>query len=621
MIFRYFPYGSKKFALKCRLTGNRGGFNAVEYVRGNKDHEGHDRKVLPELMKGDSDLMVNILDEGKYANEYVSGVLRFTERDLSKDFLHKIIEEHERMSLPGLEQHQYASLWYLHRDKDDIELHFIYAKEELTTGKKLAPYVYYKMGSKDKNWDYSKMDHWQNAINAEYNLGDPKHPYNRQTVSEADIRLPEPSAKSKETIDEEIYRRIKEGVIQDRETLLTELEKIEGVIEVSRVTKKSISVKVKDRKAPIRLKGTIYEEGFVAENLTASFSTSLEKEAEAYDADREERAKRERAEAEKIYRYQAKENKVKFKPNEGKVLKAEFYALIDDKILAGELTSRKQIVEHLKAQDKVVEVVDTHKHHISIYYEGGARPFRMEGEPFQREGNIDNYLQTLLGNKADSDQKIEERRREEEEYYFNREFGNLDFVRLKDTRWNEFAKTFDNAKNLKEHLSSNNDIIVLNQDTDNIKASIEADSDMTEFDLSIFRAYAEDPHFEVKENKNNFKEKENDTSNKADRQRADRIIRELITREPKKSVAKYIKDTVDGVKGTIQHFSRSFRRNLGNLRSTRRKIESRREQSASIDATFKNTISDFERQVLVVQEKRAKYKQEPKYKNNNPRFE
>ncbi|MCH4813118.1 relaxase/mobilization nuclease domain-containing protein [Vreelandella neptunia] len=620
MIFRYFPYGSKTFALKCRLTGNRGGFNAVDYVRGNKDHEGHDRKVLPELMKGDSDLMVNILDEGKYANEYVSGVLRFTERDLSKDFLHKIIEEHERMSLPGLEPHQYASLWYLHRDKDDIELHFIYSKEELTTGKKLAPYVYYKMGSKDKNWDYSKMDHWQNAINAEYNLGDPKHPYNRQIISEADIRLPEPTAKSKEGIDEEIYRRIKKGVIQDRETLLSELENIEGVIEVSRVTKKSISVKVKDRKAPIRLKGTIYEEGFVAENLTASFSTNLEKEAEAYDADRENRAKRERAEAEKIYRYQAKVNKEKFKPNEGKVLKAEFYALIDDKILAGELTSRKQIVEHLKAQDKVVEVVDTHKHHISIYYEGGARPFRMEGEPYQREGSIDNYLNTLLGNKADSDQKIEERRREEEEYYFSREFGKLDFVRLKDTRWNEFAKSIDNMENLKEHLSSNNDIIVLNQNTDNVKSKIEANSDMTEFDLSIFRAYAEDPHFEIKENKNNHKEKEYDTDNKADRQRAERIIRELVTRQPKKSLSKYFKDTFDGIKGAIQHFSRSYRRSFENLRSTRRKIVSSREKSASIDEAFKHTISNFEREVLALQERRAKYQPESKDNGIKPKF-
>ncbi|PMR71798.1 relaxase/mobilization nuclease domain-containing protein [Billgrantia endophytica] len=631
MIFRYFPYGSKKFALKCKLTGNKGGLNAINYVRGNKDHAGEFRKVLPELMKGDPELMAHILSEGKYANEYISGALRFTERDLSKEFLHKIIEEHERMSLPGLERHQYASLWYLHRDKDDIELHFIYSKEELTTGKKLAPYVYYKMGSKEKNWDYYKMDHWQNAINAEYNLGDPKHPLNRQAISEADIRLPFASKNSLEAINEEVERRINRGLIKDRASLLTELEGIDGVIEVSRITKKAISVKVEGRKAPIRLKGTVYEEGFTSENFT---STALEKEAEAYDADREDRAKRERAKAEKIYRYQAKENKEKFKPNEGKVLKAKFYTLVDDKILSGELTSRKEIVEFLKDQDKVIEVVDTHKHHISIYYEGGARPFRMEGEPFQREGSIDNYLNTLLGNKADSDKKIEERRRQEEEYYFSKEFGNLDFVRLKDTRWNEFAKSFDNMENLKEHLSSNNDTIAWSEREDNIKTSIEADSDMTEFDLSIFRAYAEDPHFEIKDDKNNNKEIENDRDYKADRERTERIIRELVTKRPSRSLSKYFKDTVDGIKDTIRGFGRSYRRGLKNIRQLRQQIESSREKSERLqqqidsdreqsrkrDADFKQSLSNFEREVLIVQEKMATYKPESKKNFTRPKI-
>lgn len=621
MIFRYFPYGSKKFAIKCKLTGNKGGLNAINYVRGDKDHTGEFRKVLPELMKGDPELMTHILSEGKYANEYVSGVLRFTERDLSKDFLHKMIEEHERMSLPGLEPHQYASLWYLHKDKDDIELHFIYSKEELTTGKKLAPYVAYKMGSKEKSWDYYKMDHWQNAINAEYDLGDPKHPLNRQAISEADIRLPFASKNSLEAINEEVERRINRGLIKDRASLLTELEDMDGVIEVSRITKKAISVKVEGRKAPIRLKGTVYEEGFTSENFT---STALEKEAEAYDADREERAKRERAKAEKIYRYQAKENREKFKPNQGKVLKAELYTLIDDKILAGELTSRKQIVEFLKGQDKVVEVVDTHKHHISIYYEGGARPFRMEGEPFKREGDIDSYLKSLLDSKADSDQKLEERRRQEEEYYFSREFGNLYFVRLKDTRWNEFAKSFDNIENLKEHLSSNSDIIVLNEKAGEVKTSLEADSDMTEFDLSIFRAYAEDPHFEIKDDKYNNKEIENDRDNEADRERTERIVRELVTRRPSRSISKYFKDAFDGVKYTIRSFGRICGRGLKDIRKLRQKIEasgiesrriqqqidSAREQSRKRDADFKQSLSNFERQVLVVQEKVAGYKPE-----------
>ncbi|MGP9656011.1 relaxase/mobilization nuclease domain-containing protein [Halomonas sp. AOP35-4E-18] len=623
MILRYFPYGGKASAIQCRLTGNRGGFNAVEYVRGNKDGEGVDRKVLPVLMKGDSDLMVNILDEGKYANQYVSGALRFKERDLSDEFLHKIIEEHERMSLPGLEPHQYASLWYKHQDKDDLELHFIYSKEELTTGKKLAPYVVYKNGN-DKNhkdYDFYKMDAWKNAINAEYDLADPNHPLNRQAISEADIRLPFQAKNTMEGINEEIERRINKGLIKDRASLLTELKQMEGVIEVSRITKKSVSVKVEGRKAPIRLKGMVYEEGFTAENFT---STALEKEAEAYDADREERAKRERRRAEGIHDYQAKHNKQYYKPNEGKVLQAELYALVDDKILSGEITRRRNIVELIKAQDKVVDVVDTHKHHISVYYENGARPFRMTGEPYQREGSIDNYLQTLLDDKEESDKKLEERKREEEEFYFSKSFGSLDFVRMNDTRWNEFAENFKNIDTLKEHLSLSNDIIDKQGDVD-IKTKLQPDSDMTDFDLSIFRVYAEDPHFEIKkEDQKNNKEIENDRNNEADRERTERIIRELVKRQPKTSVRQYIKDTVDGVKEALGHFSRGYRRSIEGLRGVRRKIESNREQSKKvgqqiesngaksqrINSDFRQSIVNFERQVLMVQNKVAYYKPE-----------
>lgn len=619
MILRYFPYGSKKFAMKCKLTGNKGGANAVNYVRSTQDHTKEDRKVLPVLMKGDPELMIHILSEGKFANEYVSGAVRFNERDLDDEFLQKIITEHERMTFPGLEPHQYASLWYKHQDKDDIELHFIYSKEELTTSKKLEPYIAKSNGKQSK--DFIKMDSWKNAINAEYNLSDPNHPLNRQAMSEADIRLPELSKDTKEGINEEVERRINKGLITDRASLLTELEQMEGVIEVSRVTKKAISVKVEGRKAPIRLKGMVYEEGFTAENFT---STALEKEAEAYDADREERAKRERRRAESIHDYQAKHNKQYYKPNEGKVLQAELYALVDDKILSGEITRRRDIVELIKAQDKVVDVVDTHKHHISVYYENGARPFRMTGEPYQREGSIDNYLQTLLDDKEESDKKLEERKREEEEFYFSKSFGSLDFVRMKDTRWNEFAETFKNIDTLKEHLSLSNDIIEKQGDVD-IKTKLQPDSDMTDFDLSIFRVYAEDPHFEInKEDQNNNKEIENDRNNEADRERTERIVRELVKRQPKTSIRKYIKDTVDGVKEAIGHFSRSYRRGVEGLRSIRRKIDSRREQSRSLDEEFKYSIQDFERQVLIVQDKVASYKPESKKTpdhKNTPRIE
>lgn len=605
MIVRFFPHGSKKDALKNLVRGTSGCDALLNYLDGDTDKAGRKRPGAVITLKGDNDTFEKAVKYGKCPEEYTSGALRFNEI-ITNELKQKAINEFERMIFPGLLPHQYVSLWKEHPHTDNTtELHFSFAKIETETGNRLDPWVY--------KIDLERIQQWSIAFNAEHNLIDPNHPAHKQIMSKADIKVPLEQANSKEAIDDEVERRINKGLITNRASLLKELETIDGIEKINRVSKNFISVVVEGRKLPIRLKGRVYEADFESKNFTSS---KLEQEIAAYEADRENRAKRARKEAERLHDIRAKENKKRYKPHEGKVLQAELYALVDDKILTGDLTSRKQVVEFVRSQDKVIEVVDTEKHHISVYYEGGARPFRMTGEPYKREGNIDDYLQTLLDSKEKSDHKLEERRRQEEAFYFNKEFGRLDFVRMKDTKWNEFAKTMQNEDAMKEHINLKYDIM-FNQSDNITKTNIEANSDMTEFDLSIFRAYANDPNFELTDDNNN-KENENGIDYKRNNERTERIIKELVERkQTRRSFSQYIKDTFDGIKGSLKSISRNYRRGYEDIRNTRqkterygeelrRKIDSNREKARNNDRAFTETIRAFEEQ-LTVMEKQASY--------------
>lgn len=549
MIFIPFKYGSKAFAIKCALTGNKGGDNAVNYVMSNYDHKGDVRSVMPLVLKGNPELMKAHLSNNNFSNQYLSCVLTFNEGDIDMETIRYVADDFVRMIFPGLREDQFSQLQVLHKDKDKTEIHFIFGKQELSTGKFINPYI--------SKRDFGKIDSWQNAINAELNLHDPKDPRNRRLSQENQKDLPKSADEVKSLINTELEILFEEGLIKNRQDLITQLQAMEGIKEVSRITKRNISVIAEGHNKPIRLKGAMFEESFDFNSFSADHIKSL---GEAWDADREARAKRERAKAEREYEKQAEYNRRYYRASDKQVLEASLYALVDDNIIEGNIGSRKDIVELIKKQDKVVDVVDTHKHHISIYYEGGARPFRMTGEAFKREGDIMKYLETLLENKEMSDLDLQERRRQEEEYYFsNREGNNIDFVRMKDSRWNDFAEKLQNNEEVKLTFNENYGII-----DNEIKTVFDNTESHTLFDLSIFEVFERENRQDIerhkRENKIENKESYDGTARRAetreviesdtDRLRDRRLIEEINrqSREKPKYLQQYISRTVEALK-------------------------------------------------------------------------
>jgi hypothetical protein len=516
MIRKDINAGSKKSALLFALTGKGNIDGLTTYLLSVKNKDGTFRSYAPQVIRGNLDQVEKTVKFGKHKGQYYTGVLRFTEDNIPTEILHEIMAGHERMICAGVNPDDVPKAWILHKDKGSIELHFIYAKEHLPTGKFFKPYVH--------KIDKKRMNAWKIYVNAKYNLGDPDHPHHKRKFAETDIRLPADSSKVKEKLDEYVDNLIEAGVVYDRPTLLKALEKHEGV-EISKITKNFVSVTVLNRKTPIRLKGSVYSESFTKESISPGFINKL---AEEYDANRENREKEAGKLAEELYNKKVRMLKAErnYEPDEKEILKGKIYEMVDDLVFSGKVKNRDEIANEISKLDKVKSVETKFKHYLSVTMVNSKRPFRLNGEVFERDTKLDEYVKSIVDSKKESDKQLEEQRRKAEEYYyFKEEFSQLDFVRMKDTRWYDFAKRIDSKQTLEKHFNDKYGIINYGE----IKTQVEANNEMTEFDLSIFRVYANDLNFTFKDN-NKMEINNDSTSTESSRVRTDRILQTIMER-------------------------------------------------------------------------------------------
>lgn len=231
-----------------KFLKNSGGGSAkatMDYLLG-KDN---DRKGA-RLLSGDPELTKRLSDSLGFQNRHTVGVLSFEEVNLPDDHKRAIRESFESSLLAGLEKDQYNITWIEHTDKDRLELNFVIANTELTTGKRLQPYY-------DKV-DRPLVENWKQVTNHEYNLTDPHDPDKAQAVKILSSQnLPQEIRKIKEQIGQVISHQIEQGNVTDRKDVIDTLQ--QAGFEIARQTDKSISIKNPDGKRNIRLEGIIYE--------------------------------------------------------------------------------------------------------------------------------------------------------------------------------------------------------------------------------------------------------------------------------------------------------------------------------------------------------------------------
>ncbi|EBE4492096.1 mobilization relaxase [Salmonella enterica] len=232
--------------VKFMARGKGGGSGPVDYLLG-KDRQREGATVL----RGDPEQVRELINSAGFSRNYTSAVLSFEESSISPELRQQCMDEFERVLLPGLDADQYSALWVEHTDKGRVELNVVIPNVELQSGKRLQPYY--------DPADRPRVDAWKTAINAEHGLADPDDP-TRQRALSTSPDLPRERKTLSEALTRGLMAQVGEGLIRTRKDVLGAIQSVG--LEISRVTRNSISVKAPDGGKNIRLKGTIYERDF-----------------------------------------------------------------------------------------------------------------------------------------------------------------------------------------------------------------------------------------------------------------------------------------------------------------------------------------------------------------------
>lgn len=158
----------------------------------------------------------------------------------------------------GLDKSQYAGYWVEHTDKLDevthtprLELNFVFANVELTTGKALPVYFH--------PIDEARVDCWKELKNLEMGLTDP-NAFERKRLIRITNNLPKNVKETLALIDEEMRALVASGKVNNRYDVVRVLSEH---FEITAIKNKSISIaNPHGGTRPIRLKGAMYEESF-----------------------------------------------------------------------------------------------------------------------------------------------------------------------------------------------------------------------------------------------------------------------------------------------------------------------------------------------------------------------
>lgn len=237
-------------------TGKGGAESAVRYLLSDTDHAGKKRSVMPEILSGDPDTFTAIANATKRQHKYTSGVIAFRDQEtITADQVTTLIETFRATFLPGLKvDENFADFWVMHREKGNVELHFLVANTELISTQQLNIHP-----PGEKNIQFF------NAFNAVMN----------DTFSFAQV-VPDPlkislkpfeakspngkkDKKAKDDFAKVLHTEIVGGFIANRNQLIGYLKR-HGV-DVPTVGTDFITVRLPGAKKNTRLKGPLFTKG------------------------------------------------------------------------------------------------------------------------------------------------------------------------------------------------------------------------------------------------------------------------------------------------------------------------------------------------------------------------
>ena len=284
--------------VKFLPTYTGGGLGSINYLLNERKAAG-----TAKVVKGDENLTRAVIKGVTYKQKTCFGVLSFEEKH---DFLNeeqKLIKDFERALLGDYMLERTNRLWVEHSDKNGrLELNFLIPKIDLVTGKSFNPYF-------DK-YDQSRIDILKRIINDEYDLSSPDDPVREQTISASKKNIGR--YQKLEELDKKLHELVREGYIKNRDHMIELLN--QNGIEVTRSTKKSITVVLPNQKTKNRLKGGIYDANFTgAQGLGELGQSSSRRIQEFHNRDTQTERERNRRKLEDLVEKRDRFNKRKFR--------------------------------------------------------------------------------------------------------------------------------------------------------------------------------------------------------------------------------------------------------------------------------------------------------------------
>ncbi len=220
-------------------------------------------KYPPAILRGDIGLTRELIDSLDTKWKFTAGVLSWHPDDKVNTKQEQLVmDAFEELAFAGLEADQRNILWVRHIHAEHHELHFVIPRVELASGKAFNPCP--------PGWQ-KHFDLFRDLQNYQENWARPDDPARARLFVPDNIDLhtarlirwgQKPSederSQAKEAIHQYLKDKIEQGLIQNRQDILTALQ--DAGLEINRAGKDYLTVKDPESGEKIRLKGGMYAE-------------------------------------------------------------------------------------------------------------------------------------------------------------------------------------------------------------------------------------------------------------------------------------------------------------------------------------------------------------------------
>lgn len=229
---------------------------AVNYCLSNFDSRKNRREVKPVVVKGDPyrTRSLDSLCPDKWTSLSTSGAIAFRDKEeITQEKKLELIDQFERAFLGNMKD-RVNIIWIEHRDKGNLELHFVINKIDLITGKYFNPFPPGHIPKKDA---FVKLKNDELG----FEQVEQKNPF-KTCFTDDERKALLSSSHNFKTLDKkaEIDKVVKNLIVSKQVKNRDELVKWfkDNGFNLSRTTEKSISIEI-DGGRNIRLKGGMYE--------------------------------------------------------------------------------------------------------------------------------------------------------------------------------------------------------------------------------------------------------------------------------------------------------------------------------------------------------------------------